>query len=141
MTNTFLDAKIDAEKRIFLEAKMIALRAVDVKTNFKDVCAKAFGGEVILISRPKNQNVVLLSEAEYNELSRSAYIAKLERSAEEIKQGRTVTKTLEELRAMEHMSKEEAMALFEKFKGSLQVPADFDAKKEFLEYLDEKYGA
>ena len=85
--------------------------------------------------------VVLLSEAEYNELSRSAYIAKLERSIEETKQGRTITKTLEELRAMEHMSKEEAMELFEKFKGSLQVPADFDAKKEFLEYLDEKYGA
>ena len=80
---------------------MIALRAVDVKTNFKDVCAKAFCGEVILISRPKNQNVVLLSEAEFNELSRSAYLAKLERSVEETKQGRTVTKTLEELRAME----------------------------------------
>ena len=128
LTNTFLDTKIDTEKRIFLEAKMIALRAVDVKTNFKDVCAKAFDGEVILISRPKNQNVVLLSEAEYNELSKSAYLAK------------TVSKTLKELRAMEHMSKEETMDLFEKFKGSLQVPAGFDARKEFLEYLDERYG-
>ena len=52
---------------------------------------------------------------------------------EETKQGRTVTKTLEELRAMEHMSKEEAMELFEKFKGSFHVPASFDVKKEFLE--------
>ena len=32
------------------------------------------------------------------------------------------------------------MKLFEKFKGSLQVPAGFDAKKEYLEYLDERYG-
>ena len=38
------------------------------------------------------------------------------------------------------MSKEETMKLFEKFKGSLQVPAGFDAKKEYLEYLDERYG-
>ncbi|MBO4698379.1 hypothetical protein J5690_02055 [bacterium] len=54
-----------------------------------------------MISRPKNQNLVLLSETEYNKLSRSAYLAKLERSVEETKQGRTVTKTLEELRAIE----------------------------------------
>lgn len=80
---------------------MIALKAVDVKTNFKDVCTKAFLGEVILISRPRNQNVVLLSEAEYNELNRSAYLAKLEKSVEETRKGLTVTKTLEELRAME----------------------------------------
>lgn len=35
------------------------------------------------------------------------------------------------------MSKEETMRLFNKFTGSLKVPKDFDAKKEYLEYLDE----
>ena len=81
---------------------MIALKAVDVKTNFKDVCARAFAGETILISRPKNQNVVLLSESEYNNiLNNLAYLAKLEKSVAETKQGHAVSKTLEELRAME----------------------------------------
>ena len=37
------------------------------------------------------------------------------------------------------MSKEETMRLFDKFIGSLKVPEDFDAKKEFLKYLDERY--
>ena len=38
------------------------------------------------------------------------------------------------------MSKEESLRLFEKFTGSLKVPTDFDPKKEYLEYLDERYG-
>ena len=37
------------------------------------------------------------------------------------------------------MTKEETLRLFEQFTGSMKVPADFDAKKEFLEYLDERY--
>ena len=38
------------------------------------------------------------------------------------------------------LSQEESLRLFEKFKGSMKVPDDFDPKKEYLEYLDEKYG-
>lgn len=38
------------------------------------------------------------------------------------------------------MTKEETMRLFKKFSGSLKVPKDFDYKKEYLEYLDERYG-
>ena len=37
------------------------------------------------------------------------------------------------------MTKEETLRLFEQFSGSMKVPADFDPKKEFLEYLDERY--
>lgn len=37
------------------------------------------------------------------------------------------------------MTKEETLHLFEKFTGSLKVPADFNPKKEFLAYLDERY--
>lgn len=35
------------------------------------------------------------------------------------------------------MSREEKLSLFEKFKGSMKVPADYDARKK---YLDERYG-
>lgn len=37
------------------------------------------------------------------------------------------------------MTKEETLKLFEQFSGSMKVPADFDPKKEFLDYLDERY--
>ena len=37
------------------------------------------------------------------------------------------------------MSKDKKLTLFEKFKGSMRVPADFDAKTEYLEALDERY--
>ena len=42
-------------------------------------------------------------------------------------------------KAEPEMSKEEKLALFEKFNGCLKVPDGFDAKKEYLEYLDERY--
>ena len=38
------------------------------------------------------------------------------------------------------MSLEEKLALFNEFKGAMKVPADFDAKKELTESLDERYG-
>lgn len=38
------------------------------------------------------------------------------------------------------MSREESLALFEKFTGSMNVPADFDYKQELLDALDERYG-
>lgn len=49
---------------------MLALKAIDVKNNFKLVCARVFNGETVMLSRPKNQNVVMLSEKEYNELAK-----------------------------------------------------------------------
>ena len=38
------------------------------------------------------------------------------------------------------MPKEETMRLFDEFTGSLKVPADFNPKQEYLDYLDERYG-
>ena len=38
------------------------------------------------------------------------------------------------------MSREESLRLFDKFTGSMKVAADFDARKEYLDYLDERYG-
>lgn len=40
-----------------------------------------------------------------------------------------------------YLPQEESLKLFEYFTGSLHVDEDFDAKKEYLSYLDEKYGA
>ena len=48
---------------------MLAVKSMDVRDNFKSLCDKVFRGETLIISRPKNENVVMLSEYEYNELS------------------------------------------------------------------------
>ena len=85
---------------------MLALKATDVKNNFKAICAQIFGGETVMLSRPKNQNVVMLSEREYNELSKAKrnleYLMKLENSIQQTKNGFAATKSLEQLRAMEN---------------------------------------
>ena len=38
------------------------------------------------------------------------------------------------------MSEEETMRLFEKFNGCIKSDKPIDARKEYLEYLDERYG-
>jgi antitoxin YefM len=84
---------------------MVALKAIDVKNNFKEICSKIINGEIIMLSRPRNQNVVMLSESEYNELAKAKrnldYLTKLENSINETKVRFAAEKTLEELRAME----------------------------------------
>ncbi len=41
---------------------MLAVRSMDVRDNFKALCDKVFNGETLIISRPKNENIVMLSE-------------------------------------------------------------------------------
>lgn len=83
---------------------MIALRAVDIRNDFKKVSKLVSSGERVLISRPRNENLVILSEKEYNELEKSRrnaeYLNKIGTSMRQISEGRVVTKTMEELEAM-----------------------------------------
>ena len=51
---------------------MLAVKSMDVRDNFKSLCDKVFNGETLIISRPKNENVVMLSEYEYNEMMKEA---------------------------------------------------------------------
>ena len=63
----------------------------DKKYNFKSICERVFRGETIIVSRPKNENIVLLSEKKYEELERAQrnadYLAKLDRGLEQMKAG------------------------------------------------------
>ena len=65
----------------------------------------AFNGETVIVSRKENKNVVIISEAEYNELAKAKknaeYLAKLNRADEQIGNGQVITKTIDELLAME----------------------------------------
>ena len=47
---------------------MIAIKTADLTQDFKSVADRVMRGEKILISRPKNENLVLVTEKEYSEL-------------------------------------------------------------------------
>ena len=78
---------------------------MNVRDNFKDWCNQVINGETLIVSRPKNENVVILSEKEYNELQKAKrnaeYMAKINESLENHERGDTISFTMEELRAME----------------------------------------
>ncbi|MBO7356606.1 MAG: hypothetical protein ILP17_00170 [Lachnospiraceae bacterium] len=47
---------------------MIVTKPADFRMNQKDFFQKAFEGEPVIISRPRNENVIILSVDEYNSL-------------------------------------------------------------------------
>ena len=63
---------------------MIAIRGTDVKQNFKEVCDRVYAGEVTIISRPQNRNVVMISEQLFQDLERAQknleYLSKIDRA-------------------------------------------------------------
>ncbi|MDR1796590.1 MAG: type II toxin-antitoxin system Phd/YefM family antitoxin [Clostridiales Family XIII bacterium] len=83
---------------------MVALRTVDIRNDFKRVSEIVTAGEPVLIARPHNDNLVVLSERAYNEMARAQrnaeYTAKIEQSVQQIREGKVVVKTMEELEAM-----------------------------------------
>ena len=83
---------------------MIAVKSMDVRENFKEWCNKVIGGETLIVSRPKNENVVIVSEKEYNETAKAKmneeYLKKLDHSFAQLEQGEVIHKSLDELRAM-----------------------------------------
>lgn len=74
---------------------MLAANYSTVRNKFKDYCDKAAKDfETIIITRERGDNVVLMSEAEYNNLlenlyvrSDSAYYNELLKSMEQLKKG------------------------------------------------------
>ncbi len=84
---------------------MLAVKSMDVRDNFKDWCNQVINGETLIVSRPKNENVVIVSEKEYNEMQKAKrnaeYLAKLDRSQEQLDQGKTISFSMEELKDME----------------------------------------
>lgn len=83
--------------------KMLAVKSMDVRDNFKSLCDRVFRGETLIVSRPKNENIVMMSENEYNEIMKAKrnaeYLAMLDKSIAEA--GGFVVKTIDELGAYE----------------------------------------
>ena len=87
---------------------MIATNFSDARNDFKKYCDMATDDfETVVITRKGNKNVVLISEAEYNNLIENEYIqsnpafrAMLDQSIDQLHKGQVVVKTMEELEAM-----------------------------------------
>ena len=84
---------------------MIAIKTADLTQNFKQIADMIVNGEQVLISRPKNENLVVITQKEYNALDKmrrnAEYLAKLDKSIAQAERGELVTYTMEEMRAME----------------------------------------
>ena len=87
---------------------MIATKQMDIRSNIKKYFDLAFNGEPIIVSRKENKNVVIISEAEYNALQKAKrnaeYLAMLNKSDEELKAGKVVVKTMEELESIHRLA-------------------------------------
>ena len=83
---------------------MIAVKPIDLRAKLKDYMDTAFNGEPVIVSRKQNRNVVIVSEHEYNELQKAKrnaeYLAKLDRSLAQLKNGDVLVKSMEELERM-----------------------------------------
>lgn len=84
---------------------MLAVKSMNVRDNFKALCNKVINGETVIISRPKNQNIVMVSEKEYNEMLKAKkneeYLRMLDQSMSEARAGGFVAKTIEDLEKYE----------------------------------------
>ena len=84
---------------------MLAVKSMDLRDNFKNFCDKVFNGETIIVSRPKNENIVMLSETEYNKMLKAKqneeYLAMLDKSMEEAEAGGFIIKSVDELERYE----------------------------------------
>ena len=50
---------------------MIATKPVDLRARLKEYFDIAFKGEPVIVSRKNNENVVIISEHEYNEMQKA----------------------------------------------------------------------
>lgn len=87
---------------------MIATKPIEFRSNLKKYMDDAYQGEPVVVVRPRNENVVVVSEQDYNALlkakANAEYLARLDRSLDELKQGKTISLSLDELRSMENES-------------------------------------
>lgn len=87
---------------------MIAIKATEMRDNFRTYCDRvAKEKETIIVTRKDNQNVVVISESEYNDMLKAArnaeYLAMIDKSMGELERGSFVIKSLDELKELEQL--------------------------------------
>ena len=75
---------------------MIAVNYSKVRNSLKDYCDKAIEGENVIITRKDNQNVILMSLDQYNDLQRqlrnAQYIEMINTSLSELNENKVIVK-------------------------------------------------
>lgn len=85
---------------------MLAVNYSTIRENLKSYCDKVTDdNETVIVTRKDEKNVVIISLAEWNSLQKALrnadYLGRLNRSVADVKAGRVIVKTMEELEAME----------------------------------------
>lgn len=86
---------------------MLAVNYSTIRENLKTYCDRVTdNNETVIVTRKDEKNVVIISLDEWNALQKAArnaeYLGKLDRAVADIKAGRVVVKTIDELEAMEN---------------------------------------
>ena len=85
---------------------MNVIKAVDLHTRFREICVDVEQGEKVLIARPHNKNMVLISEKVFNALVKERnnckYIEKINKSIKEAQNGEYTSYSMDELKALEN---------------------------------------
>jgi antitoxin YefM len=84
---------------------MLAVNYSTIRSKLKDYCDRATDdNETVIVTRKDEKNVVIMSLDKYNEIMRAArnaeYLDMIDKSIEQIKQGKVVMKTMKELEEM-----------------------------------------
>lgn len=84
---------------------MLAVNYSTVRENFKSYCDKVTDdNETVIVTRKNEKNIVIISLNEWNAMQKSIhnaqYLNKIDYSISEIEDGRTITKSIEELEEM-----------------------------------------
>jgi antitoxin YefM len=74
-------------------AYMLAVNYSTVRNNLKNYCDEASdNGEIIIVTRKKEKNIVILSLDKYNQMEKASrnaeYLAKIDRGIEQLASGR-----------------------------------------------------
>ena len=84
---------------------MLAVDEKDILENFADIQNKINDGETVIVSGQKKENLIIISERNYNEMLKAKrnaeYLSKIDESIDNHENGDTISFTMEELRAME----------------------------------------
>lgn len=85
---------------------MLAVKPTQMRDQFKALCDQVVReDETVIVSRPNNENVVVVSEKQYNAMLKAVrnmeYLEMVDRSMKELEEGGLEPKTLDELRGME----------------------------------------
>ena len=84
---------------------MLAVGEKDIIENFADIRNRINDGETVIVSGQKTENLIIISEKDYNEMMKAKrnaeYLAKIDESMENHEKGDTISFSMEELKAME----------------------------------------